>query len=493
MSLVYVIELPILFPAGIHCGAGSLYNSLLLARDGAGQPVLNGSSLAGVLRSLYMKYLASRLSPNDATEQVERLFGRALNHRKRDSKSVDIASCVRVSNYRLDLGHADVTERTFHLRDRHRGTVAEGGLFSMEATPPGTRCRMVVWIHQQTSDLAAVTEDQILELMHLVHERFKTGLHIGGSSNRGMGMGVIADGEHARSKRFDLTNLESHAEYLEAHLAWRRGEHVPGLSNFVSAATLKTDDSVEFQLSFAIPTGQDILVADGQASDVQLEPQRVLAHDGNYYWRIPGSNFRGLFKQWMLRLATRSGFPVGDRRATYNRDEYTGENVGWAFAPAEQRIKGQASGCPIGSLFGTLGMPGRIKLSDAYIACSHAENEQCNESQLRMHVAVDRVTGGAAEGMLFSNRVLTSEANPFSLSITIRKPQPHEIRWLAQSIVALHIGLLRVGSSKSSGRLAVTGWHGTPNHKLTAEFDSILQKAGIESLADTAQPQELTA
>jgi CRISPR/Cas system CSM-associated protein Csm3 (group 7 of RAMP superfamily) len=493
MSVAYVIELPLTFPEGIHCGAGSFYNSLLLARDGAGHPVLNGSSLAGTLRALYRQHLLSHHSPDQAADYVERLFGRALSQDVQQASSHDLASCVRVSNYRLDLGHAHVDRRTFHLRDRHRGTVASRGLFQIEAAPPGTRCRLVVWIHERTSVLAAVTESQILEFIGLVHHQFEAGILLGGNSNRGLGRAVIAPGHQARWQRFDLAELASHAEYLEAHLAWRRGESLPGLKDRPVGTPRSAPDALEFCITCEVSRGQDILVADGQAEDVQMEPQRVLCQDGNYFWRIPGSSVRGLFKQWMTRLAARAGYSVGDNAARYERDAYTGVNVGWAIANTDERKEGSEPNCPIGSLFGTLGMPGRIKFTDAYIRCSHAEHSRCTESQMRTHVAVDRVTGGAAEGMLFSNRVLTSEASPFLLSISIQRPRDHEVQWLAQTLVALHIGLLRLGSSKSSGRITVKNWSSRADGPLVSRFKTILQQAGIGPGAGENMTGEIVA
>ena len=78
------------------------------------------------------------------------------------------------------------------------------------------------------------------------------------------------------------------------------------------------------------------------------------------------------------------------------------------------------------------------------------------ECQRRMHVAVDRITGGAAEGVLFENRVLTfsdEQAVEFEFRVVINNPLEHEAKWLGQTLIALDMGVLRVGCSKSSGRL----------------------------------------
>jgi len=57
------------------------------------------------------------------------------------------------------------------------------------------------------------------------------------------------------------------------------------------------------------------------------------------------------------------------------------------------------------------------------------------------------------EGFLFDNQTLT--AGQFTVTIVIKDPSEHEAKWIAQCIRALDMGLLRVGSSKGAGRLAL--------------------------------------
>ena len=116
--------------------------------------------------------------------------------------------------------------------------------------------------------------------------------------------------------------------------------------------------------------------------------------------------------------------------------------------------------CPVANLFGSLFQAGRIHISDAYAPCSlAADGWGLAEEQVRKHVAVDRITGGAAESMLFDNTVLTAypngESPRFEVTMRIQEPTEEEARWLAGALRALDLGILRVGSSKSSGRMAI--------------------------------------
>lgn len=169
----------------------------------------------------------------------------------------------------------------------------------------------------------------------------------------------------------------------------------------------------------------------------------------------------------MTKVAAKAGHTVADshdRRKRFQsngtaQDSPTGENIGRAFLPTGQRehLKQNPERyteieCPIARLFGSLYQASRITISDALVK---KQNSGVTK-QVRMHVAVDRITGGAAESMLFDNTVLVADrpdAAAFEFHLSIRDPQAEEVQWLRSAIIALDLGLLRLGSSKSAGRL----------------------------------------
>jgi hypothetical protein len=64
---------------------------------------------------------------------------------------------------------------------------------------------------------------------------------------------------------------------------------------------------------------------------------------------------------------------------------------------------------------------------------------------------LDAISGGAIEGMLFDNDVLT--AGEFNVKILVKDAKDYEAKWIAQTLKALDLGVLRIGSSKAAGRL----------------------------------------
>ncbi len=449
------------FPTGICPGEGSDYNLLRIARNGARQPVLRGTALAGALRHAWAKHLKRQgLDPVTIRTRVNRLFGEALNS---DADVQDTDSRLQVSDCVLAIGSDMPGFRTHHLRNRHTGAVADKGLFSLEICPPGTHTALTLWLRDAGDD-----PHESRELLRQLAGLLKSGLTLGGNSARGIGLVHVPSTPIYRC--FQLTKPGEYSAWLDDHRAWRQAPgRVPEGTPLEPATVHQSILQVDFSLG--IPRGQDLLVGDGQGINFEIEPQRIRGTEGQTYWRLPGASLRGLFRGWVNRLAAREDRPVADhvqrqqqiwRGELFSKtDEITGDNLGWCFLPEDQRQHGTAaSDCPVAALFGTLFQAGRVFVSDAYARCSSSvANRALAEEQQRTHVAVDRITGGAAESMLFENTVLTAYADGssprFDVTLRVEDATEQEARWLAGTLRALDLGILRVGSSKSSGRLAL--------------------------------------
>jgi CRISPR/Cas system CSM-associated protein Csm3 (group 7 of RAMP superfamily) len=457
---IHGLFLTLEFPEGIAPGAGGDYNVLMLARNGKQEPVLRGTALAGALRHAYWNYLVQAMHP-DPQAQVVTFFGAAAQNTGEASSDQD--SRLKVSDGVLDLGNSTVITRTYHLRHRHTGAVANAALFSMELCPPGTQTTVALWLTDDDEDPEAAVRFLSGLVAGLEH-----GVRLGGNAARGIGRVILS--EHRAYRLYQLDDVNDHAAWLNDHRAWRQQPTSLPVSEHNLTTVDHTINRFEVRFELGIPRGQDILIGDGQGDQYQIEPQRVKKADGKLYWRLPGSSLRGLFRSWVTHLAAREGKPVADTLLRQQRVQegelapelhaYTGNNLGWCFASEDDRRQGKRPECPVSDLFGSLFHAGRIHIADAYAPCSsHTEAEPLGEEQHRMHVAVDRITGGAAESMLFDNTVLTAypsgKSPVFQVTMRIQSPTEDDVRWLAKTLQALDLGLLRIGSSKSSGRLGL--------------------------------------
>ena len=209
------------------------------------------------------------------------------------------------------------------------------------------------------------------------------------------------------------------------------------------------------------------MIGDGQGLDAEIEPQRVTAADGRDYWRLPGSTLHGLFRSWYLRLAARDGENVADNVDRFQRGEpRNGEWLGWLFEKENRDTLSPDAirqRYPAESLFGSLHACGRLHVADALAPVSDSRKstlelarQENAEVQLRRHVALDAISGGAIEHMLFDNLALTGPVE-FPVTMLIQHPSEHEAQRLVQTLRALDMGILRIGSSKSAGRVVLTG------------------------------------
>lgn len=435
------LVLPLVFPAGLHPGAGKDGgNRLQIARDGQDRYVLRGTALAGALRHGYAR---ARGLPSRHPE-VDGWFGMA------HSNEGERPSLLRVSDTVLDAAAGEAHFRHHNAMDRHTGAVRGQALFSVEALPPNTR-------GQAQLELACDTRDEGLAFLKELLGLFASGLVMGGSGARGIGRAELD--APVRYRCYDLTDLEQHAAFLDERYAASAGE-------LSSAGDALQADSAErpslcVDLVLAVPRGQDLLVGDGQALDYEMQPQRVRGADDQEYWRLPGSSLRGVFRAWFNRLAARDGHDVADSAARFREGggQATGEAIAWAFNDDEQRREIQdalegdpdqlerAITCPVMRLFGTSFARGRIHIGDSLV------KHDPGQEQVRAHVAVDTFTGGANEGFFFQNTVLHGAI--FPVKVTIDHPEQEEARWLVNTLRALDLGILRVGCSKASGRLAL--------------------------------------
>jgi CRISPR/Cas system CSM-associated protein Csm3 (group 7 of RAMP superfamily) len=431
---IYRISGTVNFPEGVMPGEGGDSNILTVARNGQDKPVLRGTSLAGALRAAFPK------------NKAEYWFGKEL--KSKEDKSDD--SRIIVADMILNIGSSTITNRTHNQINRHTGAIIEKGLFSIESLPPDTTGKLLLYINSRSGEKDG--ENSEAELIEKISTIFGSGLTIGGNRNRGIGRLECTD--TLVLNRFDISTIEGYAAWMNARYADRTGTPIAAGEKL----PLKSgNEQFVLDVTLGIPRGEDFVIGYGKTMGHLAEPQKVKKTDGKEYWRIPGSSIRGVFREWMTRLAVVDGKKKvrDDAGKFFNDREITGDLIGWGFVKdknerAEIQNNPDLLDDPIMSLFGSMYRRGRIHIPDAF----SNRPVETKDTQLRAHVAIDRFSGGANEGMLFDNTVLIGDVQ-FILRISIDSPLDDELKWLEKTLKALHLGILSIGSSKGSGRLEI--------------------------------------
>jgi CRISPR/Cas system CSM-associated protein Csm3 (group 7 of RAMP superfamily) len=437
------LSVPVEFPAGAAPGAGRDRNASFIARDGRGAPVLRGSALSGALRRAW------RRAVNRSEADAQHWFGHASDSATRTG----VASRIAVHDVALIGSGRGTDTRTHNAIDRHTGAPVDKGLFTVESILPGTTGTVLLVLRAASEELAEATE-----LLREIYGVLRQGMHVGGSTARGVGL-MKARAAGGAFRHFDLSKLDDHAAWLDEQHA--RAELLrSGRFEGTSLEPIAAQNQLVLTVQLGIPRGQDVLIGGDSGLDARIEPQKVAAADGSMRLRFPGSSFRGVMRKWVVRLAAREGLAVADNHGLatarqQSRTAVTGDELANGFANTARRAELAQNPalveCPVMRLFGSAFAKGRFHVSDALVPLP------ADQLQRRTHVSIDRFGGGASNGFLFDTMVVASgkETACVPLRIEVDAPTQQEAKWIADTLRAIDLGVLRVGSSKGAGRFEV--------------------------------------
>lgn len=481
---IYAINIALIFPAGIAATDSEDSNKLFLTQNGIGQYILPGTSIAGILRHKWSDYnKKDSKEENQNEDKVSIIFGNAAEEDTITDSPLYVPDAV------LEIGKGEIKTHTYHRRNRHSGTVLDGGIFSIETTPPQTSTSFTLWLEEYCAETCS-------KFISWLASIFKTGIIFGGNSNRGVGLCKLID---IKIKQYDLDSVEKHMEYLTDRKTVNAGKDIVSVNNTNGFCSIESYDLqldiFSVDLTLRIPRGQDFVISEKAQGFIKSVPMRITAADGNDYWRLPGSTLHGLFRDWSTHLAARDGKKIADSIDNYNlfkgTDNYTSDRISELFITQKTKEDDEKTKTkfvnqyPVANLFGSTLQAGRIHITDSFSKLTDsnqtiqrlAEQNICgknSEIQKRDHIAINSISGGTFTGTLFSNAVIVnnSEKPPeWKVKVIILRPKLHEIIWLKKFLRALHIGLLRVGSSKGAGRLEVAVDSIYADKSLTSTFN----------------------
>ncbi|GAA0543967.1 RAMP superfamily CRISPR-associated protein [Actinomadura livida] len=362
-----------------------------VARDAWGDPHVPATSLAGSLRAC-----AADLGQDTTT-----LFGTV------DGDAV--ASPLRFLGTRVTIPEGSTHVRTRTAIDRHRAAPVPGLLFSGESLPAGTS----ITCYLRLDDKA------LLDELRSVLGAWEP--YIGGGRSVGRGRAELTG---VRMRQLDLNTAAGRA-------AWLTG----------GGPSLFADAMVEFDLgprsapatetlawTFTIDGGLHVGTGKRDEDADASSPALLIRRDGLPC--VPGSTWKGLLRsrcEYILRSigrhachssdpATRcSALPVCDVCAAFG---WTGENTY------------------------SVGQRSLLWFGDSLITDG--------ECAIVQHVALDRVTGGARDGQLYTLEVVTS--GTVVLNLEVHGALTPAVRALLDLAVAdIHDGHLGVGAATTRG------------------------------------------
>jgi CRISPR/Cas system CSM-associated protein Csm3 (group 7 of RAMP superfamily) len=369
---------------------------LPLARNGAGQWYVPGTSLAGALRQLAEQLFDKQF--------VNQLWG----FQKGDGGH---ASFVVVEDAAIENSESVVVEIRDHVGiDREFGAAAEHIKYDRAILPRGTRLNLNITVEVPDQQ----QRQQGLAMLSALQRALAAGeVYLGAAKTRGLGQVKLTDAqltEHVLGTR----------QGILAYLQHGNGLVVPqtDIDAALQAQRLQARPRLRLKIHWK-PLGPLMVKAgfEGIASDML---PLVSGHQGEVSLVLPGSSVKGVLRNQAERIVRTV---LGDLRPNWLGT--TGRNkflqavrvplIDELFGQAGQRVESDASAEWLAGL-GALAVRDCFGIQKLTVAQWYAIQAADNDQQLHQalanaglhawsqsyHVAIDRWLGSAAESMLYT-------------------------------------------------------------------------------------------
>lgn len=447
----------------VGSGDSSLLKDAIVQKDHLGLPMIQGTSLAGVLSHSFFDHY--KLDIFDETkEKLIKLWGYQLSKDQQkaynryfkednpDKKDEEIpkgyGSRLKISSaymlYEKDkvaegLDKSDIGSvlskfenlpARQHVRITDKGVATQQGLFNHEVVYAGSRFIFEIELVGNKEDNDAW--EQILT--HLYQPTFR----IGQGTRKGFGSLKV---EKIEERVFDLTNNEDFEDYLGFDPSFNTTNK--GLKDF----TVKYPEDV---ISYTLELKPDSFFIFSEGSGDAEVNNRPVTEETVFY----DENGKILLKNKTLIPASSIKGVISHRVAFH----YNKIHRRWAgTGEAKAGTKNEA----VKALFGiekndTDGKRGIVIIDDVYF------DEEVKNDKIFNHVAIDRFTGGAMEGALFSEKVsgFTNDESRLKIEIYLEKTDFEDkevVKALELALEDICKGLLPLGGMTTKGHGIFTG------------------------------------
>lgn len=373
-------------PIAIGAGERNVVSDALVVVDSNGLPYIPGSSLAGVMRHEW------------EMAHPEGLFGKHDAGDCWGSRVIVSDACLVGPEGRVMEGVQDVTSEFLqkykqlpvrqHVRINHSGVTESTGKFDEQVVFKGSRFCFDLELLSENDESASF--EALLDLL------YRANFRIGGSTRHGLGQIRVV---HCKTSYLNLSipsDLERYLEYsssLNSNFAGRDfdGNNSDNVDLLHYQLSLFPENFFLFGSGFGdadadmIPVREDYIVWDENGQPTFCEQSGL----------IPASSVKGALAH---RLAYHWNRMQGVFADSCDFTVLTEEN--------------EAVVALLGSANPRSPKRGHVLFSDIFLQSSLSD-------KILNHVAIDSFTGGAADGMLFSEKVLDGKSRDMVLTLDV--------------------------------------------------------------------------
>lgn len=428
-------------PLSVGTGEKSIVTDATVLCDVNGLPYIPGTSLAGIIRHMlenkdeYVhKLFGFQEKENEDGEGSRILFSEARMIGA-DGKVVDgLMSESHRNKYQSFYSEFEQLPIRQHVRINERGTNDDGGKFDGQVVYKGTRFCFEIEILSQEED----TDNFEKTLQTLEQQSFR----IGGGTRKGFGKIRVVS---CKKAALDLRNSDDLSAYLtkSSNLSeeWSRytdanlseGKQSENWTQY--ELCLKPDDFFLFGSGLGDKDADILPAKEAVITWGKETPQLPSFHEN--YMLIPATSVKGAISH----------------RVAYHYNRLTGVFAG------ENDLAEKETNRAVRSLFGSAGKDeeeitrGRVIFSDVLKKADLPE-------KLLNHVSIDRFTGGAIDGALFSEKTVYGKGKEFTFNLLVENENSLDGNVKKALLCALHdicTGMLPLGGGVNRGNGVFSG------------------------------------
>ena len=445
-------DLTLLSPTCLSSGDSESPTDLPLLKDSISErALLTGASLAGALRNFLWEYREGYGAAKETLTSTARLFG-------------DVRSSDNDEGDQSPLIISDVVSQqaipTIELRDGVKikvetGTAEEGAKYDLELIAAGTVFPLYFeLLIEERHDRKNLLEDLAIALHGL-----ETGeIALGMKKRRGFGQCSVT---RWQVEQFDLSKAQD-------RYAWLTHEHWSVTSEENHSANLKKGVShISEALSALIPESERPLISLSDRRS-RFELDATFALTDSLLIRAAATADSQLAPD-VVQLMSRRANPD---KSTAQKPVVSGTSLAGVLRNRAIRILNTLDKdiSLVDSLFGPDFSKDRSKKPQASRLLVKESIVEDAAMLVQNRIAIDRFTGGALDGALFSEQALFSTANnQLKVSLQLRQPAPAEIGLLLLLLKDLWTGDLPVGGGSNIGRGRLQGSEATLKYSQPAK------------------------
>lgn len=440
-------------PLLIGGGEGNAFIDINILKDSNGNPIIPGTSLAGVL-----------LSMSDKKYKI--FFGKMKKKKSDDMSQAENRNQERLPETQSMLSIDDITleKCDITLRDgvkiNHETGVAEDKYkFDYEAVERGAegRFNIVLTIRKKHFEDYAEDADTFMKDLAVTLEN---GIFVGAHTTKGFGK--------IKAEEICL-NVYDYSKIADIK-AWLLDKDCGTITEFDRNVKNNEEDSFSVEAEFLLNNSLIVRTSnfdEKDYGDVFTEKDNITAAQllSNGDYAIPGASVRGVICQRakeIMKMSGKSGYEEALKSL-------------FGFASENKKEKGYS------------GKKSRLVVEECYISRSNGSVRHFKQTRNR----IDRFTGGTINSALMQNiPVWKKSANadkPLKLSFHINNCRPWEAGLMLFVLKDLWTGMVAFGGEKSIGRGTLKGIKATIN--LGQKKIVMTEENGKINVSDNSMPE----